>query len=98
MPKKPTITIRPPPPAAGVPSLAEEAGFRTPRTSKASKALEVPHRPKRNVVKRADGRELRRMTVYLPPDVAHRLAVRCAELEVDVSAGLAVAAEAWLKR
>ncbi len=37
------------------------------------------------VVKRVDGRELRRMTVYLPTDLAAKLRVHCAGADVDVS-------------
>ena len=37
------------------------------------------------VVKRVDGRELRRMTVYLPTDLAARLRVHCAEADIDLS-------------
>jgi len=43
------------------------------------------------VVTRTDGRELRRMTIYLPADLAKRLAVRCAELDADLSAVIAEA-------
>jgi hypothetical protein len=35
---------------------------------------------------RKDGRTLRRMTLYLPADLARRLAVHCAERDVDMSA------------
>lgn len=40
---------------------------------------------KRSTIARKDGRELRRMTVYMPVDVARRLTVSCAETEVDIS-------------
>lgn len=41
------------------------------------------------VVERADGRTLRRMTVYLPTDLAKRLALYCTEHELDMSAVIA---------
>jgi hypothetical protein len=39
----------------------------------------------RGVLPRADGREVKRMTVYMPPDLAKRLAVYCAESDRDIS-------------
>ncbi len=39
----------------------------------------------RSVVARKDGRTLRRMTIYLPVESAKRLAVHCAENNVDIS-------------
>lgn len=53
-------------------------------------------RPK-SIVTRTDGRELRRMTVYLPPDLAKRLAVRCVEMDREMSDAVAEAVDAWLK-
>ena len=41
------------------------------------------------VVTRADGRELRRMTVYLPTELAKQLRLHCAEIDTDVSGLLA---------
>lgn len=40
----------------------------------------------RHVVARKDGRKLKRMTLYLPADLAKRLAIHCAERDVDMSA------------
>jgi hypothetical protein len=37
-------------------------------------------------VSRKDGRTLKRMTLYLPIDLARRLAIHCAEYEIDMSA------------
>ena len=45
-------------------------------------------------VQRKDGRELRRMTVYLPADLAARLRVHCAGRDVDVSEVVAEAVAA----
>jgi hypothetical protein len=39
----------------------------------------------KRLVARKDGRELRRMTVYLPADLAKRLAVHCAGEDRDMS-------------
>jgi hypothetical protein len=36
-------------------------------------------------VSRKDGRTLKRMTLYLPLDLARRLAIHCAEREIDMS-------------
>lgn len=41
--------------------------------------------PSRGVLARKDGRELRRMTLYLPSELARRLAVHCAELDLEMS-------------
>ena len=38
-----------------------------------------------SIVERKDGRHLRRMTVYLPPDMHKRLALFCVENERDMS-------------
>ncbi|HEU4537894.1 MAG TPA: ribbon-helix-helix protein, CopG family [Polyangiaceae bacterium] len=38
-----------------------------------------------SIVERKDGRHLRRMTVYLPPDMHKRLALYCVEQERDMS-------------
>jgi hypothetical protein len=37
------------------------------------------------VLTRSDGREVRRLTLYLPADLAKRLAVFCAEHDADMS-------------
>jgi len=51
----------------------------------------VPEEPKarplpRGVVARSDGRTLRRMTLYLPDELARRLAVHCAQESHELSA------------
>jgi hypothetical protein len=38
-----------------------------------------------SIVERKDGRHLRRMTIYLPPDMHKRLALFCVEQERDMS-------------
>jgi hypothetical protein len=42
-------------------------------------------KPSRAVIERVDGRTLRRMTVYLPAELAKRLALYCTEHERDMS-------------
>jgi hypothetical protein len=39
----------------------------------------------RGVLPRADGREVKRMTIYMPPELAKRLAVYSAESDRDIS-------------
>ena len=52
----------------------------------------------RGVYKRKDGRELRRMAVYLPVELARALMVRCAEQDSDVSYVVAEAVEKYLRK
>ena len=40
---------------------------------------------RRGIVERAGGEQSRRMTFYLPPDLAKRFLIHCAEREVDMS-------------
>ena len=51
----------------------------------------------RGVVERADGRRLRRRTVYLPYELDAELRAYCARLELDVSEVLAQAAASYLE-
>jgi hypothetical protein len=44
---------------------------------------------KRKTITREDGRELRRMALYFPVDVAKRLAAHCATEDVDISSFVA---------
>ena len=53
--------------------------------------------PKRLTLKRQDGRELRKMTLYLQPDLARRLAVRSAETGADMSEIVALALDAFFR-
>lgn len=46
---------------------------------------------------RRGARELRRMTIYLPPDLAKRLTIHCAEIDQQYSQVIADALRAWLK-
>jgi len=51
---------------------------------------------KRGVVTRKDGRELRRLAIYLPADLARKLAIKCAEDDVDLSVVIADAVRVHL--
>ncbi len=52
----------------------------------------------RGVYKRKDGRELRRVAVYLPVELARALMVRCAEQDSDLSYAVAEAVEKYLRQ
>lgn len=98
MAKKPAIAPRKPPvdPAAAASFVA--SGGATPSKhsdTQTSERSSSPNSP--NVITRQDGRQLKRTTVYLPPITAKRLAVKCAELEMELSAAMTDAIEAWLK-
>src|SRR5215467_4909712 len=47
-------------------------------------------------VSRKDGRTLKRMTLYLPLELARRLAIHCAEREIDMSAVVTEAVRRYL--
>jgi hypothetical protein len=63
---------------------APKASTKTPKARVAS-AL-TPRR--RSLIIRADGRELRRTTVYLTPELRRKLAVYAAEQDTDLSAAI----------
>ena len=85
---KPKVKIRKPPAPV---SLASVDAFVTGERS----SVQTSGRS-RSVVDRRDGRELRRMTVYLPSSLAKRLAMRAVELDADMSAVVAEAVERHL--
>ena len=97
MAKKPAITPRKPPgavdPAAAASFVASGGPLPKQSDTQTSERSSAP-----NVITRQDGRQLKRTTVYLPPVTAKRLAVRCAELEMELSAAMTEAIEAWLSR
>lgn len=84
MAKKPAVQLRKPQAAEAFVSGRPNA-----QTSKRSGA-------QKSVIARADGRELRRLTVYLPVDLARRLALACAESETAQSDAIAEAVKRWL--
>jgi hypothetical protein len=64
----------------------------SPANADSTKApAEVSRAPRRTkaILARKDGRQLRRMTVYLPPELARRLAIHAAGADMDVSGALA---------
>jgi hypothetical protein len=95
MQPKPSLTLRrPPPPAPADPNAIESfiAKGAGPESTQAPEHLDAqePSRPAEapkgpGLVRRASGKVRRRMTVYLPPDLARALLVRAAEEGADVS-------------
>ena len=92
---KPVIALRKPPELserqvldAFVRGDAQDSKGPSAQTSKRSKP-EVVSSPttqtSRSVVHRVDGRELRRMTIYLPTELAKKLRMQCAAADIDVS-------------
>ncbi len=67
----------------------KRSGTQTSKRSDAQTSKRPSDQVSKAVVRRVDGRELRRMTVYLPTDLAARLRVHCAETDVDLSTFLA---------
>jgi len=53
---------------------------------------------RRKTLRRSDGRELRKQTFYLEAELSHRLMVRCAEREYDLSEAIEEAVNLWLAK
>lgn len=87
---KPSVKIRRPP-SSPSPELAAREAFASKKRSDAQTSERSAA-----VVERRDGRQLRRMTVYLPDELARTLAVYCAEHDCDRSALVADAVRARL--
>ena len=94
--KKPKVSIRKPPVAAAEafvaagqkPQVGGPGDIPTPFKAKrpavqTAKLLDV--QPSRAIVQRKNGAALRRMTIYLPPDLARRLRIQAAEADRDMS-------------
>lgn len=103
--EKPSFSVRPPPSVeafvSGERPSAQAAERPSAQTAEGSnvRALKRPdvQPPKgRAVVERADGRQLRRLTVYLPTELATRLRRHCADRDVDASDEIARAVAAML--
>jgi hypothetical protein len=82
MANKPSLRIRPPPtvpdPAAAQRFIQGTEPSRTSTKKTPENVHKRPERHKRNGrVKREDGKVYRRMTIYLPPDLADRLVAWC---------------------
>lgn len=102
MPKKPpSVSLRKPPAAVDLDRaeafVRKPEALSTGDPSTNVQTSERPNRPERSdglkarglprgVVARSDGRTLRRMTLYLPDDLARRLAVHCARENHELSA------------
>jgi hypothetical protein len=101
MPTKPTISVRPPPPVADPVQLAQSFVEKSDEHEEQRESVKTSRRkgvktPK-TVVTRTDGRVMKRLTVWMPNDLAVRLSVQCAGEQRDVSSALSEAAESWLK-
>ena len=96
---KPTHSFRAPNPVAAAFVELDGAPARTPVLSvqRVSPPDAQPAR-KRKTVHRADGRELRKQTIYFETALAKRLAVHCAETEEDLSVVVAAAVSHWLEQ
>lgn len=79
------------PPSPPAPQEAAQSADLAPEPPEDIDAESLPSRSarssaRRGSVKRADGRELVRLQVYLPPDVARAFAVYCAQRDTEKSA------------
>jgi hypothetical protein len=89
--KKPALAFRKPPTApSAAPPHPDAFVFPTsPQGLKDSGAEGPAVEAKRKTVTREDGRELRRIALYFPVDVARRLAAHCATEDIDISSFVA---------
>jgi len=94
--KKPTISPRKPPAGPGV-DPGDAANFVAGASAPKRSDIQASGHSARNVITRQDGRQLKRTTVYLPPATAKKLAVKCAELDMELSTAMTQAIDAWLK-
>jgi len=92
--KKPTISPRKPP--AGV-DPGDAANFVAGAPAPKRSDIQASGHSAPIVITRQDGRQLKRTTVYLPPATAKKLAVKCAELDMELSTAMTQAIDAWLK-
>jgi hypothetical protein len=84
MAKTVPLTLRRPPEAnpAGIDAFVRKGAVKRPDVQTSGRSSTQTSRA---VITRADGRELRRMTVYLPVELAKRLRLHCAGADTDVS-------------
>lgn len=85
--KKPTVKMRKPPPAASIEAFVaagDKPASKAKRSTKPTRSTEI-WRPKRGAV-------MRRLTLYLPPDVARAFHARCVAEGTSMSAVL----ERWV--
>jgi hypothetical protein len=91
--KKPPVKLRSPPTASRL-----EGGDRQRQAAESFVQGKPPPLGRGRTLYRNDGRVLRRLTVYLPADLAHELSVHCAREEVELSAAIASMVAAELER
>ena len=70
----------------------------TPQRQGASVLPRMPPKKRATVTTRASGAEVKRMTVYLPADLARRLAVHCAERGEPMSDAITIGLTRYLNR
>lgn len=80
--EKPAFSVRMPPPPASVEAFVRGE-------APVAEAPPADVQTSKRLVHRRDGRVLRRMTVYLPADLATKLRAHCAARDVDASDVLA---------
>ena len=103
--KKPQVNLRRPPPDAMADFVSGETDAQTSRhplqvveNSDTHENAQTSRRSDPAVVTRKNGRQRRRTTVYLPPELAQSLKVRCAQEGRELSALVTEALEAYLQR
>jgi hypothetical protein len=91
--KKPSVKLRPPPAASRL-----EGGDRQRQAAESFVQGKPAPLGRGRTLYRSDGRALRRLTVYLPAELAHELSVHCARQDVELSAAIARMVAAELER
>lgn len=83
------IASAPSPPAAVTPSAPPPALHESSISEPEAKASnEAAARRSKAILQRQDGRQLRRMTVYFPPELAKRLEIYAVKHDMDTSSAL----------
>jgi len=90
---KPLHSVRLPPPSADAFVALDGAPGSTPVAGQPASPPAVKLVSRRKTVARADGRVLRKQTVYLEAELARRLAVYCAANGMDISEAVARAVD-----
>jgi hypothetical protein len=89
MKKRPGLGFRKPPASKDADVFVfAEVGAQAPKRSGPRSRTPVGVE-RRKTILRGDGRELRRISIYFPVDVAKRLAAHCAVEDVEISAYVA---------
>ena len=98
MTKHAKAQIRAPRAAAAFVSGEQPANQSTSRPVKKSTSKPVDQSTKRRGVIARPGRDLDRITAYLPLELGSKVRVRCTSQRIELSAAIAEALEAWLAR